>query len=232
MRRVLIGGLVAILITVAWYFFVVGPINERKDIAQTDLETAESQEFTLRTTLSRLQKIEENQLEYATAIGRLQTAIPPDPRLAELIDDLSFLADENGIVLANISFATPTLAPDTDIFIIGTSMSIEGQFFEILGFLYGAAELDRVMTIESLNMTPSADDSGFHTMSASLSGSVYTTSNLGANLDLAELLQAVEEAAAAAVDEAVDEAAEEAPPDAGAEDEAAADTTTTTTAGA
>ena len=232
MRRFLVGGLVVILITLVWYFFVVGPINERKDIAQTDLETAESQEFTLRTTLSRLQKIEENQLEYATAIGQLQTAIPPDPRLAELIDDLSFLANENGVVLANISFATPTLTPDTDIFVIGTSMSIEGQFFEILGFLYGAAELDRVMTIENLSMTPGADDSGFHTMSASLSGSVYTTSNLGANLDLAELLQAVEEAAAEAVDEAADAAAEEATPDAGAEDEAAADTTTTTTAGA
>lgn len=228
MRKFLLGALIAILITAVWYFFVVGPINERKDIAQTDLETAESQEFTLRTTLSRLQKIEENQLEYATAIGQLQTAIPPEPRLAELIDDLSFLADENGIVLANISFATPTLAPDTDIYVIGASMSIEGQFFEILGFLYGAAELDRVMTIENLSMTPGADDAGFHSMSASLSGSVYTTSDLGANLDLAELLEAVEEAAA----EAVEEAVEEALPDAGADDEAAADTTTTTTAGA
>jgi Tfp pilus assembly protein PilO len=225
MRKFLLGALVAILITAVWYFFVVGPINERKDIAQTDLETAESQEFTLRTTLSRLQKIEENQLEYATAIGQLQTAMP---RLAELIDDLSFLADENGIVLANISFATPTLAPDTDIYVIGASMSIEGQYFEILGFLYGAAELDRVMTIENLSMTPGADDAGFHSMSASLSGSVYTTSDLGANLDLAELLEAVEEAAA----EAVEEAVEEALPDAGADDEAAADTTTTTTAGA
>jgi Tfp pilus assembly protein PilO len=145
-----------------------------------------------------------------------------------LIDDLSFLANENGIVLANISFATPTLAPDTDIYVIGASMSIEGQFFEILGFLYGAAELDRVMTIENLSMTPGADDAGFHSMSASLSGSVYTTSDLGANLDLAELLEAVEEAAA----EAVEEAVEEALPDAGADDEAAADTTTTTTAGA
>lgn len=228
MRKFLLGALIAILVTAVWYFFVVGPINERKDIAQTDLETAESQEFTLRTTLSRLQKIEENQLEYATAIGQLQTAIPPEPRLAELIDDLSFLADENGIVLANVSFATPTLAPDTDIYVIGASMSIEGQFFEILGFLYGAAELDRVMTIENLSMTPGADDAGFHSMSASLSGSVYTTSDLGANLDLAELLEAVEEAAA----EAVEEAVEEALPDAEADGEAAADTTTTTTAGA
>lgn len=232
MRRFVVGALVAILITAVWYFFVVGPINERKDIAQTDLETAESQEFTLRTTLSRLQKIEENQLEYATAIGQLETAIPPDPRLAELIDDLSFLADENGIVLANISFSTPTLVPDSDIFVIGTSMTIDGQFFEILGFLYGTAELDRVMTIENLSMTPGADDAGFHTMSATMTGSVYTTSDLGANLDLAELLQAVEEAAEEAVEEAVEEAATEAEGDSEGEAAAEPTTTTTTTAGA
>ncbi|MDH5373532.1 MAG: type II secretion system protein M, partial [Acidimicrobiia bacterium] len=67
MRRVLIGVLVAVLITALWYFFVASPINERKAVAQTDLETAQTEEFTLRTTLSRLKKIEENQLEYATA---------------------------------------------------------------------------------------------------------------------------------------------------------------------
>ena len=220
MRRLLVIVLVTLLIAVAWYFFVVGPINERKDIAQTDLETAQSEEFTLRTTLSRLQKIEENQLEYATAIGQLETAIPPTPRLAELIDDLSFLADENGIVLESVSFSPPALAQETDIFGIGVALTINGQFFEILGFLYGSAELERVMTIESLAMTPTSDDAGFHTMTATIAGSVYTTSDIAATIDLSDLLPPAEE-----------EPPAEDPP---AEGEAEADdeTTTTTTAGA
>ena len=120
MRRFLIGLLVAVLISAVWYFFVVGPINERKEIAQTDLETAQTEEFTLRTTLSRLKKIEENQLEYATAIGQLETAIPSTPRLAELIDDLSFLADENGIALSSLAFSTPTLLEEGEVFGVGS----------------------------------------------------------------------------------------------------------------
>ena len=220
MRRLLVVVLVMLLITVAWYFFVVGPINERKDLAQTDLETAQSEEFTLRTTLSRLQKIEENQLEYATAIGQLETAIPPTPRLAELIDDLSFLANENGIELESVSFSPPALAQETDIYGIGVAMTINGQFFEILGFLYGSAELERVMTIESLALSPTSNDAGFHTMSATISGSVYTTSDIAATIDLSDLLPPAEE-----------EPPAEDPPAEG-EAEAADETTTTTTAGA
>ncbi len=221
MRRFLIGFLVAVLVSAVWYFFVVGPINERKEIAQTDLETAQTEEFTLRTTLSRLKKIEENQLEYATAIGQLETAIPSTPRLAELIDDLSFLADENGVALSSLAFSTPNLLQDTEIFGVGVSMSINGQFFEILGFLYGTAELERVMTIESLSLSPSSDEAGFHTMSASLTGTVYTTSDIAASIDLTDLLPPAEE---------TEPPVEDAPLDGGGD--ATDDTTTTTTAGA
>ena len=223
MRRFLIGLLVAVLISAVWYFFVVGPINERKEIAQTDLETAQTEEFTLRTTLSRLKKIEENQLEYATAIGQLETAIPSTPRLAELIDDLSFLADENGIALSSLAFSTPTLLEEGEVFGVGVSMSIDGQFFEILGFLYGTAELERVMTIESLTLSPSSDDAGFHTMSAALTGTVYTTSDIAASIDLTDLLPQEEE---------TEPPEEDAPLDGGGEATDDTTTTTTTTAGA
>lgn len=221
MRRFLIVLLVAILLAALWWFFVVGPINERKDIAQTDLETAQTEEFTLRTTLSRLKKIEENQLEYATAIGQLETAIPPSPRLAELIDDLSNLADENGLAWASGAYTLPSLIDNTDVFEIGVSVQVQGQFFEILGYLYGIADLERIVRIDSISLSASTDDAGFHAMTANIGGVVFTTSEAAIPIELSALLAEVE----AAVEEAVDEAVEE------LSDEGTDGSTTTTTEG-
>jgi len=221
MRRLLVVLLVIILISALWWFFVVGPINERKDIAQIDLETAQTEEFTLRTTLSRLKKIEENQLEYATAIGQLQTAIPPSPRLAELIDELSNLADENGLAWASGAYTLPSLIDNTDVFEIGVSVQVQGQFFEILGYLYGIADLERIVRVDSVSLSSSADEAGFHAMIATIGGVVFTTSETGIPIELSSLLSEVE----AALDEAVDEAVEE------LSDEATDESTTTTTEG-
>lgn len=221
MRRLLVVFLVMILITALWWFFVVGPINERKDIAQIDLETAQTEEFTLRTTLSRLKKIEENQLEYATAIGQLEGAIPGAPRLAELIDDLSQLADENGLTWASGSYSLPRAVENTDIFEIGVSVQVQGQFFEILGYLYGIADLERIVRVDSISLSSSADEAGFHAMAASIGGVVFTTSEAVIPVELSSLLSEVEEA----LDEAVDEAAEE------PSDETTDGSTTTTTEG-
>jgi Tfp pilus assembly protein PilO len=193
MRRFLVVLLVAILITALWYFFAVGPINERADTARTELETAQTEEFVLQTTLSRLRKIEENQLEYATAIGQLQTAVPPTPRLAELIDDLNFLADENGLEWASGSFATPVLVEGSDVYEVGFAVVVNGQFFEILGYLYGLADLDRVVRIDSVALSPSSDEAGFHNMSASLDGVAFTTGDVSFPVDLASLLPTEEE---------------------------------------
>ena len=197
MRRLLIFLLVAILISAVWYFFVVSPINERKDIAETDLETAQTEEFTLRTTLSRLKKIDENQLEYTTAIAQLETGIPSVPRLAELIDDLSFLADENGLVWSTGAYTLPSLLEGTDIYQVGVNVVVDGQFFEILGYLYGIGEMDRIVRVDSLSLSPGTDEAGFHTMSASISGAVFTTSDVSVLFDMEALLEAAAEDAAA-----------------------------------
>ena len=221
MRRLLVVLLVMMLIMVLWWFFVVGPINERKDIAQIDLETAQTEEFTLRTTLSRLKKIEENQLEYATAIGQLQTAIPPTPRLAELIDDLSQLADENGLAWSSGAYTLPSSVDNSDFFEIGFSVQVQGQFFELLGYLYGIADLERLVRVDSITLSSSADEAGFHAMAASIAGVVFTTSETGIPIELSSLLSEVEAAVEEAVDEAIDEVS----------DEVTDESTTTTTEG-
>lgn len=210
MRRLLVVVLVLILIAALWWFFVVSPINERKEVAQIDLETAQTEEFTLRTTLSRLKKIEENQLEYATAIGQLQTAIPQTPRLAELIDDLSLLADENGLAWASGAYTLPSAIDDSDVFEIGVSVQVEGQFYEILGYLYGIAELDRVVRIDSISLSSTADQAGFHSMSATIGGVVFTTGEASIPIELSSLLSEAEALAEEALEDAVEELSEEA----------------------
>ena len=223
MRRFLIFLLISILIAALWYFFVVSPINERKDLAEADLETAQTEEFTLQTTLSRLKKIDENQLEYTTAIGHLEAGIPSTPRLAEIIDDLSLLADENGLAWTTGSYSLPTLIAGTEVYEVGVNVVVAGQFFEVLGYLYGIEEMDRIIRVNSVDLSPGTDDAGFHTMSATISGVAFTTSDVTVLFDAAALLEVAVESAAEAAAEAADEAAAE------AGDEATTDESTTTT---
>ncbi len=229
MRRSLIGILIAVLVTAVWYFFVVGPINERKDVARSNLESAQNEEFTLRTTLSRLRKIEENQLEYATAIGQLETAIPSAPRLAELIDDLNFLADETGLAWTSGSYGVPSPIADTDMYSIAVSVQVQGQFFEVLGYLYGISELDRVVRIDAVALSSANDEAGFHTMTATITGMVFTTSDVTIpdDLMLGGLEEPLEEETATEEDGGEDSAASEDTAD--GPDESS---TTTTTEGA
>ena len=229
MRRTLVFALIAILIGTLWYFFVVSPINERKDIARIDLETAQTEEFTLRTTLSRLRKIEENQLEYATAINQLENAIPPTPQLAQLIDDLNFLADENGLAWNSASYALPSAVQGSDLFEIRVAIQVDGQFFEVLGYLYSIAELDRIVRVDAVALSSSADESGFHSMAATIDAVVFTTGEVSASLDFLSIVEEAAEEEAADGEAAAEEGSEsEESTDDGSSDAS----TTTTTEGA
>jgi Tfp pilus assembly protein PilO len=187
---VLVFGLLgAVLLGALWYFFLVRPINERKADAEQQLETAQNDELLLRTQLSRLRKIQENELEYKTAIGQIQTSIPPAPQMDQLIDDLSALADDNGIEWTSGSYSVPTLIEGTDVYEIRVSLQVSGQFFEVLGYLYGIAELDRLVRIDSLSLAVASDDAGFVVENVTIDAVAFTTSAVAIpEIDLSELL--------------------------------------------
>lgn len=158
MRRpvIIIAIVGALLVTVLWWLLVLGPRNAAVADVDQQITGAREREASLRVQIARLTDIKDQELSYLFAIGQMEESIPPGPEIDALLDDLNVLAISTGVTLDAISFADPT-APTVpgDPYQIRVSFGVEGQYFEVLGFLYGLEAMSRLMRVDTLAMTAS-----------------------------------------------------------------------------
>jgi len=176
MRRLLIALLVAILLTVAWWFLLGSRWNERTNEAEAQLEVEQQVERDLQRRLAALQVVADNTLEYQTAVDELTRSIPPSPQMDVLIDELAILAEDSGVSWQSAVYSNPVEDPlDSGIREILMSMEVEGQYFEILGYLYGIEEIDRLVVVNGVTFSAALDGDGFNIISARITARAYTT---------------------------------------------------------
>ncbi len=179
MRRVLIAVLVMILLAVAWWFLLGSRWNDRTEEARIALEQEQQAERDLQRRIAALQVVADNTLEYQTAVDELQRSIPVTPQMDVLIDELAVLAEDSGVEWVSGVYSTPSEEPlDSGIREILISMEVQGQYFEILGYLYGIEEIDRLVTIQGINFTSSLDGDGFNIISARIQATAFTTGSV------------------------------------------------------
>ena len=162
MRRSAIALLVLALlaVTALWWFLFISPRNSKIDTAERELEAAQAQDATLRTQIASLEAILENEVSYIFAIGDMETSIPVSPEADVFIEDVTFLAEQTGVTLKSLSMSPPIEATATDAllgFEIAVLISVEGEYFELLGFLYGLEAMERLVRVDTLNLTPVQD---------------------------------------------------------------------------
>jgi len=167
-----------LLITALWWFFVISPMNTRISDAEDQLQSAVDNEVLLRTQLMRFKKIQENELTYLSAIGALDAAIPPTPQMPALIDTLAQLAEDSGVQWESGTYGNPVEVDGEDYFEIPLNLTVRGQFFEVLGYLYGISDLERIVRIDAVSLTPSEDDDGFTVEDVAISAVTFTTGNV------------------------------------------------------
>lgn len=154
--KLLIGFLVLILITVLWFLFFFSPRRDAIASAEAEYDNALLRESSLRTRLSVLQGIKDNELSYLFAIGEMEASIPSTPQADAFIEDITFLAESTGVELSSISLTPPIADAETGGFEVPIAISIEGEYFEILGFLYGVEALNRLVRVDGITLTPMA----------------------------------------------------------------------------
>lgn len=174
----ILGVLAVLLVTALWWFFVISPTNTKIADSQDQLQSAEDNEVLLLTQLSRLKKIQENELTYRSAIGALDAAIPPTPQMPALIDSLTELANDSSVEWESGTYGNPVAVEGEDYFEIPVNLIVQGQFFEVLGYLYGIADLERIVRIDAVSLTPTIDDDGFTVEDVSISAVTFTTGNV------------------------------------------------------
>lgn len=177
-RAVTIGIPVLLVATLAWYFLLYSPAGRRVGEAESALTTATDEELALQTQLVRLRKIQDNEFAYLEAIGVIEGAIPPDPQLDVIIEDLHELADQTGVVWESVANGVPAAVEGERYFEFPMTINVEAQYFELLGYLYGIADLARLVTIDGLDVASRQDEEGFTILTVSINARVYTTSEL------------------------------------------------------
>lgn len=180
MRRtgLILGVLGILLVTALWWLFVISPTNTKIADAQDQLASAEDNEVLLLTQLSRLKKIQESELTYRSAIGALDAAIPPTPQMPALIETLAELAEASGVEWEAGTYGNPVQVEGEDYFEIPVSLTVQGQFFEVLGYLYGIADVERIVRVDAVSLSPQEDDDGFTIENVSISAVTFTTGDV------------------------------------------------------
>lgn len=179
MRRwVILGLLFAMLLGVAWWFFFISPRNERIAEAGDELEAARGQEMALRAQVAQLHAIRDAEVEYLAAIGQLETLIPDRPLLDEFIEEIYALSGTTGVELLNMAPALPVPMTGSSLRQITVAVTIDGQFFEVLGFLFGVMDMDRLARVDAIAISSGQDETGATSLSVSLNLRLFTLADL------------------------------------------------------
>ena len=189
MRRVgLLVTLAVLLVTGAWWMLLIRPKNG--DIADLEQELigAIDTEQRLRVQINELETIRQAEVEYLAALGRLDALIPERPLLEEFIEQIYQLTTETGVELQTLAPSIPSSPDDTDLREVAVSVQIEGKFFELLGFLFGLNDMERLVRVDAIAVSSSTDEVEGTILSASIEIKLFTLADLLPILDELESL--------------------------------------------
>jgi Tfp pilus assembly protein PilO len=160
-RRVTALVLFVILaVTAAWWFFLISPRNARIAELRDDRDAAVAEADRLRAAIAQLQAVQENDVAYLAAIGKLEAGIPKRAELAVFIEEVTALAEEVGVNLEATSPAEPAPVQGLDAYEIGVSLAMTGEYFELLGFLFGLDDMERIVVVDSVAITATSAGAG------------------------------------------------------------------------
>ncbi len=185
MRRLWVAVVAAsLLLTAAWWVFLISPRNGRIADAQREYNAAVDTESRLRAQIQELQSIQDREVEYQAALGKLNDLIPDRPLLDQAIEQIYALAGDTGIDLQTLSPSLPTPTDDgSGLREIDISVQVQGEFFEILGFLFGLNDMQRLVRVDGVALSSSQDESGATVLGASIELRLFTTADLLPTLD-------------------------------------------------
>jgi Tfp pilus assembly protein PilO len=180
MRRLGVLTLLGVLVVTAlWWMFLISPRNASIGDLHDQLSAAVDTESRLRVQIAQLQEIRDREVEYQAALGKLNALIPDRPLLDEAIEQIYTLAGETGVDLQTLSPSVPAPAGEgSELREIDISAQVEGEFFELLGFLFGLSDMERLVRVDGISLSSTQDESGTTFLSASIDLRLFTTADL------------------------------------------------------
>lgn len=180
MRRTgVLVGLAGLLVTGLWWMFLISPRNAQISELEREQDVAIENQSRLQAQIVQLEEIRDSEVQYLAALGTLERLIPERPMLEDFIEQVYALTSDTGVELLTLGPSLPTASADgSDLREIAVSVQVEGQFFEVLGFMFGLSDMDRLVRIDSISATSSQDEFGNTVLSTSLDVRLFTIADL------------------------------------------------------
>lgn len=184
MRRAgLLVTLAILLVTGVWWMFLISPKNGDIADLEQELTGAIDSEQRLRVQINELETIRQAEVEYLAGLGRLDALIPQRPLLEEFIEQIYELTTETGVELQTLAPSVPSSSDDSELREVAVSVQIEGKFFELLGFLFGLNDMERLVRVDSIAVSSTTEDVGGTILSVSIEVKLFTLADLLPILD-------------------------------------------------
>jgi Tfp pilus assembly protein PilO len=177
------GGFVLVLL---WYFVLFSPTSKDLSDTRAEVATVEDQKQELENTIRHLKELSKNAPQQQASLRTLRAAIPANPDLGEFILQANDIAAAAGIDWLSIAPSPPvastTQGPASTITV---AIQVDGGFFEVLDYLNRLEDLDRLVLVDSINVSVGGADaaaggassgvtSGAPDLSVTLTGRMFT----------------------------------------------------------
>ncbi len=178
-RRVILGGVAAaVVLVVAWFLLLWSPQAQKVSDAEDRRATAEQGNQELELRLARLQSLEERRPGLEAEADALDSAVPGDPLLGELLLELDEAATSSGVSVTSITPSEPTVDASTETAAgptgIPVAIEVKGGYFELLDYVNRLEDLPRVVVLDGLTLNAAETEASGTELSASLTTRVFT----------------------------------------------------------
>lgn len=179
MRVPIAGGVVAVLLIVAYVFGFHRPRSDAIAQAAADVEQLRAQQTSLRSEIAVLEEVEDRQTELRAALARLEGLIPSELAHPDMVSQIRAAAGEAGVKLTSVAVGPPELAegappgaPGTALVEMDVTVSVDGPYAAITElFRRVEAELDRAVLVGTVALTEA--EAGFPEITGTWSGNAY-----------------------------------------------------------
>lgn len=175
MRRYALAAVAAVAIIAIFFLFVLSPkLNDISEVRE-QIEQVQDEGQTLRNRLRQLQQAQRDEPTTRARLAVFDRLLPSSPDLPSLIRQLQTAATASGVDLRSIAPSQPAaITGRTGVQSVSATVQVIGGFFRLQSFLTRLEELQRVVEVTSLAISPQTDaGSGLLTLSSTITFRMY-----------------------------------------------------------
>jgi Tfp pilus assembly protein PilO len=151
--KLILAGVVALLVCLIFYFFFVRPRAADLERTNSEIEAAEAQTSSLQAQLSALRALEEEEPRLRAELGEFEELVPKGVDTANFIFQMQDTATAAGVPFIRIDPEDPIVSPeDASLSTVRVSIGAQGGFFALQDFIRRVTELDRAVSLDSIDM--------------------------------------------------------------------------------